>query len=203
LSEPLPGDGAGEDCARAEISSSLDGAALFAFVREIERLFRLNPHLAIETWEQRPDGFRLAARNESNECSIDTAARVEADAAKRTLAIHYANGLKRSTTITVEPAASGNGSRLIVVDHYPLIADKADPRVAEVDRSLVPWLAAIYRHLLARARWGRIPGWHWWNERFLPGMVPRSRRIVRMIVWVSVLEFVVFLGLVVILVAAQ
>ena len=43
------------------------------------------------------------------------------------------------------------------------------------------------------ARFGALPGYRWWTERFRLGMTPRQRRIVRMIVWVSVLEFVVFL----------
>jgi len=55
------------------------------------------------------------------------------------------------------------------------------------------WVDAIRRHLPGRQRWGWLPGWRWWQEQFLPGMPPRQRRIVRMIVWVGVLEFVVFL----------
>jgi len=62
-----------------------------------------------------------------------------------------------------------------------------------VDRSLIPWVNAIRRHLLDRKRWGWLPGWRWWHEGFMAGMAPRQRRIVRMIIWISVLEFVVFL----------
>ncbi len=90
-----------------------------------------------------------------------------------------------------------------MTDHYPRIEDPQDPRLAEVDRTLVPWVAAIRRHLLARQRWGWLPLifplWRWWNERFLLHMAPRQRRIVRLLVWISVLEFLVFLGVVVVL----
>ena len=63
----------------------------------------------------------------------------------------------------------------------------------EVDRSLVPWLAAIRGHVAGLARYGWLPGYHWWAGRFMLGMRPRQRRIARMIVWISLLEFVVFL----------
>ena len=181
-----------EDRARAETALPIDADAVFAFVADIERLLRLNPHLAIETWQRLPDGMRIAAQNEITGRRIDTAVRVETTRATRTIVLSYADGLKRATTLSVE-AGDGQGCSLVVTEHYPVIEDAQDPRVAEVDRSLIPWVNAIRRHLLRRQRWGWLPGWRWWHESFLPGMAPRQRRIVRMIVWISVLEFVAFL----------
>ncbi len=160
---------------------------------------RLNPHLEIETWQSLPGGFRLAALNEMNGHRVDTTARIERTPESRSVAIRYETGLKRATTIMVETDPAGAGSRLIVLEDYPVIEDAQDSRLVEVDRSLVPWVAAIRRHLLAKVRWGRVPGWLWWAERFLPGMPPRQRRIVRMIVWASVFEFVIFLMLIAVL----
>lgn len=179
------------DQARAETDVPLVADDLFAFISDIERLFRLNPHLEIETWQAVPGGFHLAAKNETNEYRIDTTANVVVEPQKRRITIRYETGLKRSTSLAVEQ--DGAGSRLVAVDHYPVIEDPHDPRVAEVDRSLVPWIAAIRGHLVQRARWGSMPGWRWWNERFMPRLPPRQRRIVRMLIWVSVAEFVVFL----------
>jgi len=179
------------DQARAETDVPFGADDLFDFISDIERLFRLNPHLEIETWQVVPGGFHLTAKNEMNECRVDTAAHIVLERQARSITIRYETGLKRLTTLAVAPY--GTGSRLVAVDHYPVIADSQDPRVAEVDRSLVPWIASIRRHLVQRARWGGMPGWRWWNEGFMPGMPPRQRRIVRMIIWVSVLEFVVFL----------
>jgi len=179
------------DQARAETDIPLAADDLFAFIADIERLFRLNPHLEIETWQAAPGGFHLAAKNETNECRVDTVAHIALERQARSITIRYETGLKRFTTLSVLP--DGAGSRLVAVDHYPVIEDPQDPRVAEVDRSLVPWIAAIRHHLVRRARWGGMPGWRWWNEGFMLAMPPRQRRIVRMILWVSVLEFIVFL----------
>ncbi len=180
-----------QDQVRAETLLPLAAAAAFEFVADIERLLRLNPHLAVETWQPMPDGVRFAAQNETSGLRIETMVRVETTQSARTVVLSYAAGLKQATTLAVEAAEDG-GCRLVITEHYPIIMDAQDPRVAEVDRSLVPWIDAIHRHLLGRRRWGRLPGWRWWHESFLPGMAPRQRRIVRMIVWVGVLEFVVF-----------
>ena len=191
---PRPHDGvAQEDSARAETEIPLDADAVFKFVSDIEHLLRLNPHLEIETWQRTPEGMRFAAMNETTGRRIETAVRVEMTPATRSIVLTYAEGLKRTTTLAVE-SGDGQVCRLVVTEHYPVIEDAQDPRVAEVDRSLIPWVDAIRRHLLGRRRWGWLPGYRWWTGRFMPGMAPRQRRIVRMIIWVSLAEFVVFLA---------
>ena len=181
-----------EDLVRAETHIPICADAVFEFISDIERLLRINPHLDIETWQRMPDGLRFAALNETTGRRIETVIRVAILQATHSVVLSYANGLKRTTTLAVE-RGDGDNCRLVVTEHYPVIADAQDARVAEVDRSLIPWVNAIHCHLRDRKRWGWLPGWHWWSEDLLPGMAPRQRRIVRMIVWVSVLEFVVFL----------
>jgi hypothetical protein len=181
-----------EDSVRAETHIPIAAEALFEFISDIERLFRLNPHLDIETWQCIPGGIQFAALNETSGRRIESTVRVEAELATHSIVLSYAEGLKRATKLAVE-SGDGDGCRLVVTEHYPVIVDAQDPRVAEVDRSLVPWVTAIRHHLLARKRWSWLPGWCWWHEHVLAGMAPRQRRIVRMIVWISVLEFVVFL----------
>lgn len=190
---PAPLD-PGEDIATATTVLPMAPGPAGDFLDDVERLFRLNPQLAIDRWEPAAGGFRLAGHNESNGRPIDTFVRVDRSAGSLTLC--YAGGLKRETRLVVEPVPGG--TCLVVTERYPRLDDARDPRVAEVDRSLVPWVAAIRRHLRARVRWGWLPGWRWWNERLLPGMAPRQRRIVRLIIWASAVEFAVFLGLVVV-----
>lgn len=187
------------DVATAETRLPIGPAVVARFLGHVERLLRLNPLLAIERWEGEDGGFRLVARNESNGCALDVSLQVEP--AGDGLILHYGQGLKRSTRLTAEPAPEG--TRLVVTEHYPRIEDPQDPRVAEVDKSLVPWVAAIRRHLLARARWSRLPLifplWRWWHERLMLSMVPRNRRIVRLLIWLSAIEFIVFILMVAVL----
>ncbi len=187
--------GAG-DTACAETELPLAPAALLEFLSNSERLFRLNPHLEIETWQSVPGGFRLVAQNESNGRRIELTARIAVTTATGTLALSYDGGLKQGMTLAIEPVATG--ARLIVTEHYPRVEDPQDPRLVDVDRSLVPWVTAIRRHLIQRQRWGWLPGWQWWNERFMLGMPPRHRRIVWLLIWTTLLEFIVFLGVVII-----
>lgn len=186
----------GGDLASAAIDLPIAPETVAAFLVDVDRLLRLNPQLVVERWlPEAPGRFRLVARNESNEQLVDTPVDIEED--EGCLTLRYASGLKQVTCLRVEPAPQG--ARLIVTDHYPYIEDAQDPRVAEVDKSLVPWVAAIRRHLLQRARWGRLPGWQWWSEGVMLSMAPRNRRIVRLIVWLSAIEFAVFIGMVAVL----
>lgn len=177
---------------QAEIA--LPPAQLIEFLADSERLWRLNPYLAIESWRaDDAGGFALVATNESNGCR-------QALAVARTalpqggFRYAYDQGLKRSTEFRVEPR--GPGSLLTVTERYDPVDGPDDPRVKESDQSLLPWVAALRGHLAARARWGALPGWCWWHERFLPSMPPRQRRTTRLIVWTTVAEFVVFVALV-------
>jgi hypothetical protein len=183
------------DTATAETTLPFSVAEIRTFLSDIPRLVRLNPQLAIERWVPAEWGFRFAGRNESNDRAFDLGVLV--DRAGDGLILRYDTGLKQATELAVAPAEEG--ARLVVTEYYPRIEDPQDPRVAEVDKSLVPWVAAIRRHLLARRRWSWLPGWQWWTERFMLSMVPRSRRIVRLLVWTTIAEFAVFLGLVVVL----
>jgi hypothetical protein len=190
----------GGDLASAETLLAIAPNLVGAFLTDVERLLRLNPLLVVECWmPEGPGRFRLIARNESNEQLVDTPVDIEADG--RGLTLRYASGLKQATRLRVE--AVPEGTRLIVTEHYPRLEHAQDPRVVEVDKSLVPWVAAIRGHLLRRARWGRLPlifaVWQWWHEGVMLSMAPRNRRIVRLIVWLSAIEFVVFIGMVIVL----
>lgn len=192
---PAGGETSDHDEARAQTDLPLTVDELHALLAKTELVFRLNPHLEIERWESLPHGFRLTATNELNSQGLATVVR-RADRPQGPV-FTYAAGLKQDSAFTIEPLASG--VRLILTERYPRITDPADPRLAGVDRSLVPWVAALRRHLLARQRWGWLPGWRWWQTRFLPGLPPRQRRIVRLILWVSLGEFAIFLALVLVL----
>lgn len=169
-------------------------AELLAFLARSERLWRLNPYLVIDQWRNAEDGgFAYRALNEANGCQVDVAVRRET-LADRGLRFSYDRGIKQTTEFIV--AAQGNASLLTVTERYLPLDAADDPRVKETDNSLVPWIATLRRHIVARRRWRRVPGWQWWSETFLPSLAPKQRRIARMIVWFSVIEFVIFVALI-------
>jgi len=184
------------NAAWAKVEIPVPAQQLLAFVSNLERLFRLNPHLEIEAWHQQSDQadapvYQLNAVNQTNACRVEVSIRaVPVGGVASGFDLVYDRGLKRLTELRVETL--GDGSLLTITEHYHPVADESDQRLNEVDRSLVHWLAAIRSHLRGSARFGGLPGYRWWTERVMLGMAPRQRRIVRMIVWVSVLEFVVF-----------
>lgn len=188
------------DSACAETELPLPAFEVAAFVRDVEPLWRLNPQREILRWQALPGGFEFAVRDEASGHTLESFAAVTdfpgpGDDCR--LVLRYTAGLRLATEIEV--TVIPGGARLTVIDRYPRVEDPQDPRLVEVDRSLVPWVAAIRRHLLARQRWGGLPGWRWWNERFMLDMAPRSRRIVRLLLWISLIEFVIFAAAVVVL----
>lgn len=191
----------GEDAAWVKLAVPLPVAALNEFVLDVERLLRINPCIEFDSLTRSADGaWCLQGRNESNEQAIATTFRVLADPDQRGLALLYDGGLKRETRLAIETGPDGAVLTITEVYDTPA-ADERERRLPEVDRSLMPWAAALRRHLVSRRRWGGWPGYRWLVERFWLGMPPRQRRVTRLIIWTTLLEFVVFLAVMAIYVA--
>jgi hypothetical protein len=187
-----------ENAAWATVSLPLPPAGLFHFLQDVERLFRLNPYLKIESWREEPGPFRPGKRyhldclNEMNGVRSELAVTLEDVTAGQGYSLRYDRGLKRATEVLLEE--DGSGTRLTLKDHYhtPEGADREE-RLKEVDRSIVPWAASLHGYLLGLDRWSWLPPYRWYKNRVWLGMSPSHRRITRLIVWTTLLEFVVFL----------
>jgi hypothetical protein len=189
-------DAARDNAAWVSIELPLAPEEVLDCVRDVERFLRLNPHLEIARFERAADGrFRLEGLNEMNGLAVSCGLTFQ-DAGAGGFNLRYDGGLKLATEVTA--AAHGAGALLTIRESYRQPESDAD--LAQVDRSLTPWGVAIRRHILGLSRWGRIPPYRWWRERVWLGMRPRERRIVRLIAWVTLLEFVVFLFVLAILV---
>jgi hypothetical protein len=189
-----PGEGE-PDSVWTTIAFPFPAAALRNELADTELLFRLHPHLDIAAWRAEGGGhYRLAARHELSGAHLDTRVHRRDEDPADGFTLAYDAGLKRETAFRLADAPGG--SELTVTERYSPLSGSDDPRRVEVDETLLAWVLALHRHLLARRRWAWLPGWRWWQERFLPGMAPRQRRIVRLIVWISALEFLVFAALV-------
>ena len=193
--------GAGEDSAWVSVATSLPPDGLLGLLRDPQRLMRLNPLWVFESWEAAgPDAIRFRIDNQSNGQIWETTARLVR--LPDGLRLDYADGVKASTLFRVEPAESG--SLLWIVEDYGRLTEaEREARVAEVDRSLTPWGGALYRHLRAWSRWSGFGPWRWYVERHWLHMKPLSRRIVRLLLWVSVAELALFALLVTILVVER
>ena len=168
------------------------------FFADTERLLRLHPHLEIGAWRTHPGGgFTLVARNETTGIELRTELQRLDDEPASGFTLVFDQGLKRQTVFRC--VACGDRTHVTVTEYYRELSGPDDTRAAEVDSTLTAWIVALQRHLLARQRWGWLPGWHRWNEGFLPRRTPRQRRIVRLLLWISGLEFLIFLAAVLVL----
>jgi hypothetical protein len=181
------------DAAWAKVEVPLPPDALLAFLGDVERLFRINPQLELErVTREGEDTLHLLGRNESSEQPVELRARVVRQAPGSALVLRYDGGIKRETRFGIEPAPGG--ATLTITETYDTPRDaEREAYLRQVDRSLIPWAAAIRDHLRNRVRWGWVPGHARYMERFWLGMTPRQRRVTRLIVWITALEFVAFL----------
>jgi len=180
-----------DDQAWVSIDSSLSMSEVKQFCDDIERLFRINPFLefnnikALETGE-----IILTGKNLSNDQAFDLKAH------KQTIPngyiINYNQGLKRSTTITINPTP--NGTQIKILDDYSGISEsERNNRLNEVDKSLTAWGTAIQKYLASWQRWSSYSLWRWYKQRIWLPMKPSARRISWMLINITALEFVAFL----------
>lgn len=190
-----------EDSAWISVDLPLPSGEVYAFTQKLERLFRLNPHLEIKSWQEEAPGkissgkqLRIEILNEINGLNQGMVLSVNDVQPDVTFSLNYDRGLKQATIFTVQVLPPGS-SRLVVKELYPaeMSAAEREKRLNEVDRSLVPWGAAIHSYFIRRSRWGWLPFYNWFQDTFWLGMVPRQRRIARLIIWTTALEFVIFL----------
>lgn len=192
---------AGEDSAWVSVATPLPADDLLALLRDPQRLMRVNPLWVFESWDAAaPDAVRFRIDNQSNGQFWETTARLFR--LPDGLRLDYADGIKASTVFRVEP--TDTGSLLWIVDDYGRLPEsERETHVGEVDRSLTAWGGALYRHLRAWSRWSGFRPWRWYVERHWLRMKPLSRRIVRLLLWVSVAELALFALLIAILVAER
>jgi len=167
-----------------------------AYAGDLATVIRLNPYLDIRAWEGSPgpaapgSRYRLHALNEWTGLERDLELTVE-QADDTGYRIAYSEGLKHALELRVAP--HDNGAALTLREHYLDAGDTdRDSLNKEIDRSVTPWAVALRRDFLRTRRWGRNPVYRWLRRYWL-GMRPRERRVARLVVWVTVLEFVVFL----------
>ena len=203
--QPIP-DETQKNTAWVSIEIPVSPGKLFAFLQNTERLFRLNPYLDIHQWEALAGGkqFHLKALNEMNGVTYDLTVTIESIQSGASIFLSYQShneaGLKRALEITLQPGVGRvdglGGSILTLREHYhaPLTeGEYPEEQLKEVDHGLTHWAASIRQYLLGWERWSWFWLYQWYKGRFWLNMRPTHRRISRLLIWVTVLEFIVFL----------
>lgn len=191
----------GEDSASVAVELPLSQDDAYSLIQRTEFLFRLNPYLEIKSWQEEAPGkiypgkqIHLDSLNEMNGMAQAMTMSVSDARPGRSYSLSYGRGLKQNTVFVVE-SITPDSCRWTVKEIYPsgISPAEREARMNEVDKSLVPWGAAIHKYCVRRARWGWLPFFNWFQDSFWAGMAPRHRRISRLLIWTTVLEFVVFL----------
>ena len=180
-----------EDRVGATIQTTLRPEDLRDFCRDLERLYRINPYSEFRVWkETAPGQVHAEFRNLSNkqDYNLDLTLVPESDSI---FSVNYSQGIKAATRFEIQPA--GSGSSLTITDDYNrLSAEERAQRLDEVDKSLPAWGQAILDYLRRHQRWGWIAPWRWYMRRAWVPMKPSARRIVWLLMLITVVEFLFF-----------
>ena len=183
---------AADEVAWVTIETPLSEERLMSLCHDLEVMFRLNPYYKFTAWNQTgQDTFQVQFKNESNQQEYNLQLQV-GDRYNLGCSVYYSEGLKKRTIFAVQRGKTG--SNLVILDEYEKLPQgDQDPRMAEVDRSLIAWGAAIRRYIIRQQRYGKIPGWRWYIRRLWLPMNPSARRVVWFIWLISLMELFVFL----------
>lgn len=177
-----------EDKAWVEFKTPLDRAALLEFCQDVERLFRINPYLVFRRWETISAGqYRLHAVNHSQAPAFEIDTEITVEPLQDGLEIHYSQGLKSSTRITVQES-SGSSSLVIEEKYEGAPESERLGRLDEVDRSLTKWAEEIQHYLLQWQRWAWFSPWRYYKEQVWQRMKPAARRITFLLLCISAVE---------------
>ncbi len=188
---PSQADGENRDQAWVVIDVDMAADDLLAFVRDVQRLLRINSLYEFKAWEDLGGGaWRMCVKNLSNGGEIDTVVRVTPT--HDGCVIAYEKGLKRTTRVRV--AAHGAGAQLTLSDDYGGVPQRErEARIAEVDKSLTSWGHDLHRYLRTWRRWSWLPVWRWYMRAVWQPMKPSARRIAFLLIATTTVEFAVFL----------
>ncbi|MDH5354805.1 MAG: hypothetical protein OEY09_10220 [Gammaproteobacteria bacterium] len=181
-----------EDAAWVSIDTPFTCKELRVFLDDIERLYRINSMLVFENWEKvDAQEYRFKVKNLSNGKLLETDFHIEPK--DDGISISYHQGLRSSSTFSIEMMDDGNARLKITDDYSGTPVSEREKRIDEVDKSLVNWGSDLYRYLHQWKRWSWVPGWSWYMRKVWQPMRPMGRRIAYILFVVSAAELILFL----------
>ncbi len=177
-----------DDAAWAILQTPLTETQLLDFCQDIERLFRINPYLEFKDWRQLDENrYYASGRNISQVPAFEFGHELTVSSLPQGLQVSYSQGLKTSTRFIIESA--DKGCKLTIVDDYSgKSRAEREERLGEVDKSLVKWANDIQAYLAMWQRWSWLSPWRWYMRRIWQPLKPTARRIVYMLMWITVVE---------------
>ncbi|MDH5179345.1 MAG: hypothetical protein OEY07_06735 [Gammaproteobacteria bacterium] len=179
-----------DDAVWAAFNTNMGVEQLIRFCQEdVERLFRINPYIEYDCFEQTGDKqFHMAGKNSSQTESFQFDVRFDVIELGNGVKVQYQDGLKQSTTFLVEAAESG--AKLTISDEYRKLDEiEKQARLGEVDQSIVNWANDLQTFIYNWKRWGGIPPYRWYMQKVWKKLKPTGRRIAYMLIWITVFEF--------------
>ncbi|MBF0609544.1 MAG: hypothetical protein HQL55_00290 [Magnetococcales bacterium] len=173
-----------------EVATPLSCPELWQFLQDIRRLLRLNPHWNLHHWQQENLLCQARLQDELVDYPLELSFLLESSPQTWTMTFHHRQGEKILTRFTLRPAADFTAI-LTIEDFYHHPLSHQHPRL---DHSLIPWGSAIHGHLLQQKKYGWLPGYAWYMDRVHLAMAPRNRRLTRLLLILSLAEFIFFLG---------
>lgn len=185
-------DQSNSDFARVEIDTPFDKLWLETFLKDPQRVLRINSLLEFSTFEKIDESYwHMVGKNLSNKQDFDVTFKAESSIYR--LFLCYEGWLKTSTEIRVE-TDDDNCQRLIITDDYSgTSVEERKQRILEVDDSILQWGNDIHRYLQQWKRWSWFPGWKLYMLKFWQSMKPSARRISFMLIALTAVEFLIFL----------
>lgn len=181
-----------QDIAWVEIKIPFNIKWLKKFIKDLERLYKINSLMEFKHWQKTAKNtYTIKGKNLSNNQIFSNSITIEKKNNKTI--INYKSGIKLITIIEVKAVDEDNSILKIVDDYGKLANSKKQQRLNEVDKSLNAWANDIFKYCYAWKRYAKIPLWQWYMTKVWQPMKPSSRRITKMIIIVTVLEFIVFL----------
>ena len=177
-----------EDKAWVEFKTPISKDQLLEFCSEIERLLRINPYLTDIEWENiSQEQNRFSALNHSQEPAFEIQTNVQIEKDSDSVIAHYSDGLKLSTTFSVEEDVLG--SKLTITEHYRYLSDQEyEKHFHEIDKSLSKWAEEIQTYIMQWHKWSWFAPWRWYKEYVWLQMKPAARRISYILILVSIAE---------------
>ncbi|MDW3096110.1 MAG: hypothetical protein R8G33_10595 [Gammaproteobacteria bacterium] len=184
-----------DNAAWVRIKTNLDVKTLFEFCQQVERLFRLNPYLIFNHWQQNAKTSITAVwENHSNKkvYQIDTC--IELEIKDNEICAKYQSGVKSETYFIVEP--SGQSADLVIIDRY---RSSGNDSLDEVDKSIHAWGKGLHKFFKQYSRLRHIPYSEYIIDKYWIRLTPMARRIIYILLVVTAVEIIALVLLVLIL----